>query len=265
MEKLFFRILSFIKYIFKAKSRHSVHSPFIFKLINEAIKSNNDTNDYHEIEQCLKSIATNNRIIETTDFGKTSTKSNYDLRFESIAHIYSNCSASSKNGRFLFRLVKLLKPVTILELGTCVGASTAYIAKASPNSLVHTFEGCSVKSQVAESLFDKLHISNAKQHIGRFSDTLPHVVSSLEKIDFAFIDGNHHYKPTLEYFNILLNKSEQNTCMVFHDIHWSRGMEKAWHEISNHSAVQVSIDLYHFGIIFFNKELSKQNFVIRYL
>lgn len=264
MEKLFFRILSFLKYIFKAKSRHSIHSPFIYKLINEAINSKNDANDYHEIEQSLKSIASNSRIIETTDFGKTGAKSDYELRFESIAHIYSNCSASSKNGRFLFRLVKLLKPLSIIELGTCVGASTAYIAKASPNSLVHTFEGCSVKSQVAESLFEKLQITNVNQHIGRFSDTLPPVISSLEKIDFAFIDGNHHYKPTLEYFNKLLNKSDQNTCMVFHDIHWSQGMEKAWHEISKHSAVQVSIDLYEFGIIFFNKELSKQNFVIRY-
>jgi hypothetical protein len=53
-------------------------------------------------------------------------------------------------------------------------------------------------------------------------------------------------------------------CMVFDDIYWSEGMAAAWTEIKADPAVTVSIDLFHFGLVFFRKESPKENFVIRW-
>ena len=41
-------------------------------------------------------------------------------------------------------------------------------------------------------------------------------------------------------------------------------MEEAWNEIKNHEKVRVSIDLFKMGLIFFKKELSYEQYVIKF-
>ena len=100
--------------------------------------------------------------------------------------------------------------------------------------------------------------------VGEFDKQLPKVLPNIETIDFAFIDGNHRYEPTLKYFEMLLGKSTDQSIFIFDDIYWSEGMCKAWKEIIARPEVTVSIDLYRMGIIFFRKESPKQDFVVRF-
>jgi predicted O-methyltransferase YrrM len=93
---------------------------------------------------------------------------------------------------------------------------------------------------------------------------LPDLLPQVGKLDFAFIDGNHTYKATVSYFETLLKVAHNDTVFVFDDIHWSEGMEKAWNEICDNGQVTVSIDLFRMGIVFLNKDLSKQKFVTRF-
>ena len=58
--------------------------------------------------------------------------------------------------------------------------------------------------------------------------------------------------------------SNNNTLFVFDDIHWSQGMENAWKSIKEHPKTTVTIDLFFIGIVFIKKELSKENFTIRF-
>jgi hypothetical protein len=60
-----------------------------------------------------------------------------------------------------------------------------------------------------------------------------------------------------------LSTAHNDTVFVFDDIHWSGGMEAAWEEIKAHPKVQISIDTFYLGLIFFRKEQSKQHFKIR--
>ena len=41
-------------------------------------------------------------------------------------------------------------------------------------------------------------------------------------------------------------------------------MKAAWEQIKQNPSVKVTIDLFFIGIVFFRKELSKEDFVIRY-
>jgi hypothetical protein len=41
-------------------------------------------------------------------------------------------------------------------------------------------------------------------------------------------------------------------------------MTNAWEAIKNNDKVTATIDLFRLGIVFIKKELSKQNFIIRY-
>ena len=51
---------------------------------------------------------------------------------------------------------------------------------------------------------------------------------------------------------------------MFDDIHYSAEMENAWNEIKLRKEVCLSIDLYHFGLIFFNNDLPKQDYIVAF-
>jgi predicted O-methyltransferase YrrM len=100
---------------------------------------------------------------------------------------------------------------------------------------------------------------------GNFDNLLPPVIAQLSSIDLAYIDGNHRYQPTVNYFHQFLSKAGNQTILIFDDVHWSEEMEKAWEEIKAHPAVQCTIDIFFLGFVFFREEFKvKQNFVIRF-
>ena len=82
---------------------------------------------------------------------------------------------------------------------------------------------------------------------------------------FAFLDGNHRKEPTERYFRELLPYLNNDSILVFDDIHWSKEMEEAWATIIEHEAIRCSIDLFFFGIAFMRKEFKeKQHFVVKF-
>ncbi len=255
--------IEYLRYLSKSGSRHSVHSPFVYSLVDEVFKNKKGHPAFLLIKDRRNKLLSKSELIEITDFGANSKHGKYEHRFESVSHIVKKSSVSEKYGRVLFRLVEYFKPNRILEMGSSVGLSTMYLAMAMPDSQVYTVEGCTTKSAQAASNFEILEIKNIVQSIGRFDIVLPDLIKEIQKLDFAFIDGNHTYQATLSYFEMLLKISHNDTVFVFDDIHWSAGMKKAWSEITDNERVTVSIDLYRMGIVFLKKELSKQKFVIR--
>ena len=96
------------------------------------------------------------------------------------------------------------------------------------------------------------------------NNTLKTQLSKLKRVDFAFIDGNHSYDATIDYFNNIINYTDKNSVLVLDDIYWSREMTKAWEEIKKNPNVSSTIDLYYLGIVFLNHELTKQHFKLRF-
>lgn len=259
-----FALIAYFKYLNKSRTRHSVHSPFVYSLIEDVIRSRKENPAFHEINGFRQKLLRRSQLIEITDFGSGSNLESYEHRFERVSAIARRSAVPEKYGRLLFRLVEYFKPSTIIELGTSLGLSSVYLAKANPLAQVFTIEGCATKSEQAASGFKSLNVSNIEQHIGRFDIILPDVIRQAGKLDFAFIDGHHTLEATLDNFEALLTIAHNDTVFVFDDIHWSAGMEKAWTEITDHERVTVSVDLYRMGIVFLRKELSKQKFVIRF-
>jgi len=260
----FFALISYLRYLHKSGTRHSVHSPFVYSLIDEVIRNKTEHPEFDEIRKLREILLRKSRLIEITDFGAGAKHKSYEHRFESVAAIARKSAVPEKYGRLLFRLVEHFKPDTIIELGTALGISTLYMAKANPRAKVFTVEGCTTRSEQAVNNFNLLKARNIILHIGRFDIILPDMTEQAGKLDFAFIDGHHTRKATLSNFRKLLKISHNDTVFVFDDIHWSKDMENAWQEISGHEQVTVSIDLFRMGIVFLRKELSRQKFVIRF-
>jgi predicted O-methyltransferase YrrM len=258
-------IKKYLRYYLSASNGkgHGVHSPFVFDFINLVLRDKKEYNCYSSIEQLRQQLLQNSSSIEVEDFGAGSAVMKSNRRM--IKKIAATSLKPKKFAQLLFRMVEHYQPAAMLELGTSLGVTTAYLAKGNDNGTVFTCEGSSGIAAVAHENFETLQLKNIVLTQGDFANTLQPLLNEIGKIDLAFIDGNHRKKPTVEYFTKLLNHSTPNTILIFDDIHWSEEMEAAWAIIQQHTAVTLTIDLFFIGLVFINPDFKmKQHFVIRF-
>lgn len=257
--------VKYAQYMLTAKNGkgHGIHSPFVYELVRNVFNNPSKPAAWHEIEALRKLLLKDDSLLQINDFGAGSSKGLKKQR--SIRQIAASSLKSPKYARLLHRMVQYFQPKNIVELGTSLGITTAYLASANKQSKVVTLEGADAIAQIAKQHFQRLQLKNIQLVVGHFDETLLGVMNEACKIDFVFVDGNHAFEPTLRYFKTILPYTHTDTVMVFDDIHWSAEMEKAWDAIRNDSAVTLSIDLFFMGIVFFrSQQHEKQHFTIRY-
>jgi len=242
---------------------HGMHSPFVFDFILNVLNNGHQYHHPEEIESLRKKLLQDKRQFQIKDLGagsRTDTSSS-----KTVSQIARSALKPRKYAQLLFRLVKHYQPVSILELGTSLGITTAYLSKANPNASITTIEGSDAVLSVARENLLQLNCHNVKTVEGNFDEVLPDILEQQSHWDLAYVDGNHRYTPTINYFRQILPKMHAGSILVFDDIHWSREMEQAWKEICNHPDVKYTIDVFFLGFVFFRDEFKvKQNFSIRF-
>jgi|SRR6476661_3802839 len=261
MSKIKF-LIDFLKHRINAKTRHGVHSPFVYNLVDDVIYDFSEKEEYKIIEKLRGELLQDDRTIRITDLGAGSLLNNNKQK--QVKAIAKNALKPKKLAQLIYRLVQNHQPGNIIELGTCLGITTAYLSKAAPDAQIITMEGCPQTADVAKQNFQKLQLNNVKLTVGNFDDLLPSVIDNSPQLDFIFVDGNHRKDATLNYFNWCLPKVHENTLLIFDDIYWSEGMKEAWQEIKNHPQVCVTIDLFWIGLVYFKKGQAKEDFMIKF-
>ncbi|MDB5020420.1 MAG: SAM-dependent methyltransferase [Pedobacter sp.] len=255
-------IYDYLKHRFTSKTRHGTHSPFVYKLADEVIYDFSDKRDYKTIEDQRKKLLHDDTSIQVTDLGAGSHLNKN--RTKAVKQIAKNALKSPRLAQLIHRLAKNSNPDLIIELGTCLGLTTAYLANAAPSAKVISIEGCPQTAAVAAKNFQDLQINNIELQVGNFDTLLPDLIDSKPKLDFVYIDGNHRKQATLNYFKWCLPKVHENSLLIFDDIYWSEGMKEAWEEIKQHPDVTITIDLFWIGLVYFKKGQAKEHFKIRY-
>jgi predicted O-methyltransferase YrrM len=261
---ILYRIESYLTYLWEAKTKYQIHSPFLYNIVTEVFEKQLDYEDFHRIENVREQLLENQTIIEVEDFGAGSKKFKSNKR--KIADIAKISLKKEKHAQLLFMLVRYFKANNILELGTSLGITTSYLASAHQNVKVTTIEGCNATAMIAKENFSKLNLKNINLLVDKFDHVLPEICNpNKEKFDFIFIDGNHRELAVIEYFKTILPFCHNDTVIAIDDIHWSEEMEEAWQFIKNHQQVTVSIDIYEMGFAFIRKEnIQKSHCVIQY-
>lgn len=215
------------------------------------------------IEQQRQKLLADNTRIEVEDFGAGSKVIRSNQRV--IKNIAASSLKPKKFAQLLFRIVQYYQPAAMVELGTSLGITSAYLASGNAIGRLFTCEGSSNIAAIAQETFTALQVKNIQLIQGDFAKTLPLLFDRCPLADFVFIDGNHRQAPTIAYFEEFLQHAKPATILVFDDIHWSAEMEAAWHFIQQHPAVTLTIDLFFIGLVFINPDFKvKQHFTIRY-
>ena len=251
----------YILHRFKAKTRHGIQSPFVYRLVDEVIYDFEPKKVYSDVEALRKQLLNDNRSIRVLDLGAGSKVNNDQTK--KISDIARNALKPPGLAQLIYRLAADLKPQNIIELGTCLGITTVYLQKAAPNAKVYTLEGSPETAAVALETFANANLKSIEEITGNFDDTLPGVIEQLDQLDFVFVDGNHQKDATLQYFEWCLPKVHEDTLLIFDDIYWSEGMKEAWAAIKAHPQVTVTVDLFWIGLVFFKKGHVKEDFLVK--
>ena len=240
---------------------YGIHSPFVFSLFTNVFRKDDDEN-LDGIKRWRNELSRQNLYIETEDIGAGSQISFRKRR--SVKNIIRWSSITHKYGRILYFTAKYFEPATIIELGTGLGISTAYLSSAVPSAKMISIDADRAMHEYASAKI-KDHTHNMPEFcLGRFEEFLLSKLNNAEHPLLIFIDGDHQYKSVTRYLDEILKYARADTIILIHDIHWSAGMKKAWNQIKDNGRGILCIDLFFMGMVFFRGGMLKQNYIINF-
>ncbi len=238
-----------------------MHSPFVYSLVTKCFYNKENHEAYLRLNAFRKRLYNNELVIFVQDFGAGSRIFTSNTR--QINKVAKTAGITEKRAKLLLKLTAYFQPKSILELGTSLGMATSALSLGNPKANITTIEGCKETSEIAQEQFNFFKLNNVRLINSEFDTALSTPEIRDSKLDLIYIDGNHNKDATLKYFNALLPNVNNETIMIFDDIHWSKGMTEAWETIKQHPRVTVTIDTFYWGLVFFRKEQKKEHFSIR--
>ncbi|HEV9037409.1 MAG TPA: class I SAM-dependent methyltransferase [Puia sp.] len=252
---------------------HGVHSPFVFDFVTHVLNDRRIYAEYAPIEMLRSRLSGDTGVLPIEDLGAGSVSGAGTQR--RVLDIVRRSAKPQRLGRLLFRIARHYRPGVMVELGTSLGLSTAYLAAGAgldraegeagaPGSRLYTIEGSAALAEAAAGNLRSLGL-DARIVTGNFDDELAPLLQTIPPVDLAFIDGNHRYEPTMRYFESLFAHASPGAVLIFDDIYWSGEMERAWEDIRRDPRVMLTIDLFFLGFVFIREEFRvKQDFTIRF-
>jgi predicted O-methyltransferase YrrM len=152
----------------------------------------------------------------------------------------------------------------MIELGTGSGIGSLYLALGNPAGRLFTCEGSPAIARLAEEGFNKLGVENIEVHRGLFDELLPGHLNQAGPDLLVFIDGDHREEKLVSYVSLILASKPQDLSIVMDDIHWSKGMYRAWRKIIRHPEISLSVEIFNMGIVFAGEKIQKDHFVVNF-
>ena len=143
-------------------------------------------------------------------------------------------------GQVLTMLTKMIRPKSILELGTFTGYSAICLAKGLPeNGKLITIEVDDELESLAANYFEKAGVAHLiEQKIGAATELIPSLDQSF---DLVFIDADK--REYVEYYQLLIEKMQAGAYLIADNTLWSgKVLDKPRHD-----------DRQTIGILEFNK------------
>ena len=163
----------------------------------------------------------------------------YSYHDLSLLRSAENTVLREKDDRLLFRLVNHIEPSNGIIIGNLLGVTLDY-----------------------------LHAGRhqADWYFHRVNDVigLRQTLEQLSTVHFVYIDALTDAGNCLNLIDEILPYTCDKTLIVIRGIHSSKTIFSVWQYLLTLGAVRVSMDLHDFGLLYFEKRLNKENYVINY-
>jgi predicted O-methyltransferase YrrM len=143
-------------------------------------------------------------------------------------------------------LVKVFQPRTVLELGTCIGISTAYISAAADAKYanrVFTLEDCEPLAALAKKNLNLLGLGKTSVLTGPLKNSLSSFLRKYAPLDIVFDDHVHTKNAVLKNFDQIYPFLSDNALYVFDDIALNEDMKSAWENLKLDKRINITISI----------------------
>ena len=228
---------------------HGTHSPFVYQFITEVLNDDRHFYPYEEISFLLNDLRNDKRKI------------NYNGQDATIATIADKL-LTQKYNQLLFRMVEFYKPSYILEVGSSLGITTAFLAAPNQNNLVYTIDSNQHLALIAQQTLKQLNLDNVT--ILTADNHSLNTIANYER-KYGLILFNISLEDSLDIFTSLETLINEESIIVVTGINKNLNNKLSWEKIKEQRTITMSIELFEMGFLFFRKEiLKKQHFKVRF-
>ena len=191
------------------------------------------------VDALRRRLAASGAAVEVVDHGAGSRGTNAPVR--PVAKVYRWAATRPAWGRFLFGLVRALRPTRVLELGTNLGVGAAHLAGAlalteaegGPAGRLVTLEGAPALAALAADHLGGLghavgEDGRVRIVVGPFAETLPEVAAEAGPFDLVFVDGHHEAEAALAYLAVVEPHLAPGALVVLDDVEPGQPVRRAW-------------------------------------
>lgn len=205
---------------------HGVHSPFVFNLINKVIEEKSPYYAYLDIRREVNKIITPSLYVQ-------------------------------KQNLLAFRLVNYFNAFNILELGSKFGVNTLSMLTFSKQAHCYCYEPDIQKKEIAEKI-----LNNYLSQVTFLNSPFDIKVNAL--FDAIFIDLKHNSCIAKDNFDQVLALCSEKTFLFVDGIRENEKLNQIWSCLSDNERRTAKLDFFHFGILFFNKQVSRWDYQISF-
>jgi hypothetical protein len=240
------------RYLFN-RGGHGIHSPYVFNFFIDVIEEKRPYYCYTK----LKSVQ-----ISTSEVDWVKTKC-----------LLKKNGLKRKDYEFFFRVSNYIKPQRILVIGGDLGLVPLYLTEFSNDAHCMVIDD-EYSVSVMKTVFEKLNKLSKVE--GADVCLIDCLCSGDEKnpADRGFTDENlcidlvywseFLMNDTLKISVLNFEKLSDNIAvdgvMIINGIRKNREAKEVWKKICCHEKVSVTIDLYSYGLVFFNPKLNKKTY-----
>lgn len=227
MPKIFPLSKAGVRLLFKVRHHkgHGIHSPFVFNFITKVIEEKTPYHAYEDVRNYMKNFPT--------------------LSFR-----------ENKTHRLLFKIVNYFNLKKILELGGGLGIHTLYMTAAASDIECLSVELTPSKYNQAQMLYNEWN-----RNITQSEEKFPPIN---EKKDCIFVNLKNYNASHNELIVYLLSLVHKDSVIIIDGIRTNRKLQTLWKMLIQQQDVIVSLDLFHLGILFFDKKYYKRNYKLSF-
>lgn len=227
MPKIFRLSKAGVRLLFKVRHHkgHGIHSPFVFSFITRVIEEKTPYHAYEDVRNHMK------------DFPVLSFQEN-------------------KTHRLLFKIVNYFNLKQILELGGGIGVHTLYMTATSSDIECLSVELTPSKYNQAQMLYNEWD-----RNIIQSEEPFPSING---KKDCIFVNLKNYNVSHNELVIYLLSLVHKDSVIIIDGIRTNRKLQTLWKMLVQQNDVIVSLDLFHLGILFFDKKYYKRNYKLSF-
>ena len=224
------------------------HSPFAFNLITNVIDEKCAYYAYDRIDIVRRQLLQNGAPLGTTGMSVGRATARYGIR--------------KSHGQLLFRLANYFKPKQIVQVGTGMGLSTLYLTGYSAHVQCISLEEDPARAEWARWCLERMGKRHVRVERGGYESLLPKALAQFEAVDFLFFNAPERATELYGMFEKCVGHIQPDTVLVVEGLRASRAMRDFWERVKAHPATVLTFDLYHVGLVFFNKKMYRKDYIV---